>query len=74
MVNGTKKGEYKTVKNLSFLRVFKAGHTVMSYREYCWNSVERNNEANSTIRTRHIVAGVHPNGETAIFVVNIDTK
>jgi carboxypeptidase C (cathepsin A) len=33
-VNGEKKGEYKTVDNLSFLRVHKAGHTVMAYRKF----------------------------------------
>ena len=32
-INGQKKGEYKTVDNLSFLRVYKAGHTVMAYRK-----------------------------------------
>jgi carboxypeptidase C (cathepsin A) len=30
-VHGQKKGEYKTVKNLSFLRVYNAGHSVMAY-------------------------------------------
>jgi len=31
-VNGKAKGEYKTVKNLSYLRVYNAGHTVMAYQ------------------------------------------
>jgi carboxypeptidase C (cathepsin A) len=30
-VHGQKKGEYKTVGNLSFLRVYNAGHSVMAY-------------------------------------------
>jgi carboxypeptidase C (cathepsin A) len=33
-VNGKKKGEYKAVGNLSFLRVFNAGHEVMAYRKF----------------------------------------
>ena len=32
-VNGKARGEYKTVKNLSYLRVYNAGHTVMAYRK-----------------------------------------
>lgn len=32
-VNGTKKGEYKTVDNFSFLRVYEAGHEVPYYRK-----------------------------------------
>jgi carboxypeptidase C (cathepsin A) len=32
-VNGKTMGEYKTAGKLSFLRVYGAGHTVMSYRE-----------------------------------------
>jgi len=31
-VNGKHKGDYKTVRNLSYLRVFNAGHTVMAYQ------------------------------------------
>jgi carboxypeptidase D len=32
-VNGTQKGTYKTVHNLSYLRVFEAGHEVPFYRK-----------------------------------------
>lgn len=31
-LDGKKKGEYKAVKNLSWLRVFEAGHGLMSYQ------------------------------------------
>ena len=33
-VNGKEKGQYKTEGNLSFLRVYDAGHEVMYYRMY----------------------------------------
>ena len=33
-VKGQGKGEFKTLGNLSFLRVYKAGHTVPAYRKY----------------------------------------
>jgi carboxypeptidase D len=33
-VNGKQQGTFKTEQNLSFLRVFEAGHEVMYYREY----------------------------------------
>ena len=32
-VNGVEKGQYKTVNNLSFLRVYEAGHEVPYYRK-----------------------------------------
>jgi carboxypeptidase C (cathepsin A) len=32
-VNGTKKGEYKSVDNFSYLRVYGAGHEVPYYRK-----------------------------------------
>jgi hypothetical protein len=32
-VGGKEKGMFKTVKNLSFLRVYGAGHTVPSFRK-----------------------------------------
>jgi carboxypeptidase D len=32
-VNGAKKGEFKTVDNFSYLRVYEAGHEVPYYRE-----------------------------------------
>nr|XP_036582222.1 carboxypeptidase s1 [Colletotrichum truncatum]KAF6790882.1 carboxypeptidase s1 [Colletotrichum truncatum] len=32
MLDGKKKGEYKTVKNLSWLRVYDAGHALMAYQ------------------------------------------
>lgn len=34
-VNGVTKGEFKSVGNLSWLRVYQAGHEVPYYREYC---------------------------------------
>jgi carboxypeptidase C (cathepsin A) len=33
-VDGKQKGAFKTEGNLSFLRVFDAGHTVMAFRKY----------------------------------------
>lgn len=33
-VNGAQGGTFKTVSNLSFLRVFEAGHEVPYYREF----------------------------------------
>ncbi|RKL45680.1 Carboxypeptidase S1 [Fusarium proliferatum] len=33
-INGTAHGRYKTVENLSFLKVWEAGHSVPYYREY----------------------------------------
>lgn len=33
-VNGVEKGQFKTVDNFSFLRVYEAGHEVPYYREY----------------------------------------
>jgi hypothetical protein len=36
-VNGTAHGRYKTVENLSFLKVWEAGHSVPYYREYPWH-------------------------------------
>lgn len=33
-VNGRELGSFKTQDNLSFLRVYDAGHMVMYYREY----------------------------------------
>lgn len=32
-VNGTELGQFKTVDNLSFLRVYEAGHEVPYYRK-----------------------------------------
>ena len=36
-VNGAQGGTFKTVSNLSFLRVFGAGHEVPYYREFFFN-------------------------------------
>jgi carboxypeptidase C (cathepsin A) len=33
-VNGVEMGQYKTVDNLSFIRVYGAGHEVPYYRKY----------------------------------------
>jgi carboxypeptidase C (cathepsin A) len=33
-VNGTTKGEFKSLGNLSYLRVFEAGHMLNAYRKF----------------------------------------
>lgn len=33
-INGTSRGEYKNVGNLSWLKIFEAGHEVPMFREY----------------------------------------
>jgi carboxypeptidase C (cathepsin A) len=35
MVDGVEKGSFKSQDNLSFLRVYGAGHMVMYYRKFC---------------------------------------
>jgi carboxypeptidase D len=41
-VGGKEKGLFKTVKNLSFLRVYGAGHTVPSFRKLLHLALSQN--------------------------------
>jgi carboxypeptidase C (cathepsin A) len=69
-VNGKARGEYKTVKNLSYLRVFNAGHTVMAYRKQL--------EAKSTFanlnRARCGTAGIQADDAAKADCTLVDTN
>lgn len=68
-VNGKHKGEYKTVRNLSYLRVFNAGHTVMAYRK-CAELKFRWLLTRS--RTRSRIAGVQADDAEKADITYID--
>jgi hypothetical protein len=67
-VKGKEKGSFKTAKNLSFLRVYAAGHTVPAFRKYSCAYCVTVGRRLTVSRTRYLVAGIHPDNEEATTV------
>lgn len=68
-VNGTQKGTFKNVDNLSFLRVFEAGHETSFYRECPVYSCRFSSNHD---RTRDCSAGIYSNYAEEVHLLHLE--
>jgi Serine carboxypeptidase len=73
-VKGEKKGEYKAADNLSFLRVYKAGHTVMAYRKLTLFQEALIRKLTDISRARCIVTSIHANYKTTGINTHVERR
>jgi hypothetical protein len=70
-MNGVVKGLFKTMENLSWLRVFEAGHEVPFYRKLENMGGFVIEDGLTEGRTRSCIAGLHPDDTETGYFLNL---